>query len=216
MFGPLSKEDTNKTETEWNWELVNEITNEKIVSEKIADHINDYFVSIGREFQATNTPNFGKSLEFLDSFVSLQPDFKFQCISNDQLMKLAKNKISKSYTKDLFDISGVFFYQVMIVLCDHVSFLINNILQSNYYPKTLKQSRLTPLFKNKGDTFDVQNYRPITIVPTISKLIESIMSESILKHLNSNNILSNCQHATDLEDQLQRQHMSLSSVLPLT
>ncbi|KAI5635039.1 reverse transcriptase (RNA-dependent DNA polymerase) domain-containing protein [Phthorimaea operculella] len=50
-------------------------------------------------------------------------------------------------------------------------------------------------FKGKGDKTTVESHRPITIVPSISKLIESIISKSIMQHLEHNDLLSDKQYA---------------------
>lgn len=191
----IIKEDTNQAVKDWKWDILDATSNRKILIENIPDHINSHFISIGHDIVRSNRPNLIKSLSFLKKTTSHQPTFNFECISKEYLIKLAKVKIQNSHTKDLFDISGNFLYQILTSLGDHILFLINNILESNYYPESLKKSRLTPLYKGKGEVSDVKNYRPITIVPTISKLVESVMSESIMKHLQSNQILSNCQHA---------------------
>ena len=48
--------------------------------------------------------------------------------------------------------------------------LINQTLSTGIFPNELKISRVRPLFKN-GDTSNINNYRPISILPSISKMI---------------------------------------------
>ena len=52
------------------------------------------------------------------------------------------------------------------------------------FPDTLKQARVTPIFKKK-DPFDVQNYRPVSILPIISKLFERTLEEQLSKHFEN-------------------------------
>ena len=42
------------------------------------------------------------------------------------------------------------------------------------FPKSLKRAKILPIFKNK-DKFDVTNYRPISILPVISKVYEKVL-----------------------------------------
>lgn len=191
----IIKEDTNKAIREWEWDLRENSSKKPIETEKVADYINDYFISIGTDLQKTNQPKFEDSITFLNKYVSKQNELHFQCISHDSLQKLVKKKIDNSDTKDLYDLSGTFVYKMMDNLFDHIHYLVNNVLTSDFYPTILKKVRLTPLYKGKGEKSNVQNYRPIAIVPTLSKITESIMSDAILKHLTNNNNLSNCQHA---------------------
>jgi hypothetical protein len=52
-----------------------------------------------------------------------------------------------------------------------VSFMINHSLNTSTFPSVWKEAKVKPLFK-KGSSADVNNYRPISILPTLSKLIE--------------------------------------------
>ena len=52
------------------------------------------------------------------------------------------------------------------------------------FPDTLKQARVTPILKKK-DPFDVQNYRPASILPIISKLFERTLEEQLSKHFEN-------------------------------
>ena len=52
---------------------------------------------------------------------------------------------------------------------------------------------MRPLFK-KGDKRDIKNYRPISLLPVFSKILERIMQTRLLNHLNDCNTLSNEQY----------------------
>ena len=53
--------------------------------------------------------------------------------------------------------------------------LINIIFSSGTVPHTLKHGLLTPVFKKKGKITDSKNYRGITVLPVLGKLIESVL-----------------------------------------
>ena len=53
---------------------------------------------------------------------------------------------------------------------------------------------VTPLFKNKGLSDDLNNYRGISILPPVAKLFEKLIHKQILEYLNNNNIISDDQH----------------------
>jgi hypothetical protein len=46
-----------------------------------------------------------------------------------------------------------------------------------------------PLYK-KGDKVEISNYRPISLLPTFSKIIEKVIYKRLYSHLNRNNILA--------------------------
>ena len=60
-------------------------------------------------------------------------------------------------------------------------------------PEDWKRANVIPIFK-KGKTSDPGNYRPISLTSTVCKVLESIIRESIIEHMTSNNLISNTQH----------------------
>ena len=68
--------------------------------------------------------------------------------------------------------------------------LFNVSLSSGTVPSEWKLSNITPVFKGKGDPRCVMNYRPISLLPLPSKILERIIHNHLLNHLLSNNFLS--------------------------
>ena len=60
------------------------------------------------------------------------------------------------------------------ILCQSVCYLINMSIKVCCFPNKLKFAEITPLFK-KGNTQDVSNYRPVSVLPSLSKIYEKIM-----------------------------------------
>ena len=56
------------------------------------------------------------------------------------------------------------------------------ILLIKYFPENLKLADVTPIFKKKDKTF-AENYRPISVLPTVSKIIEQIMLKQITDYI---------------------------------
>ena len=61
-------------------------------------------------------------------------------------------------------------------------------LKTGVFPDELKIARVSPLFK-KGDDSELGNYRPISVLPCFSKVLEKIMHNRLYKHLSENNLL---------------------------
>ena len=62
-------------------------------------------------------------------------------------------------------------------------------LRHGEVPREWKSARVIPLFK-KGKADDMDNYRPISILPAISKVLERVVHHQLLTHLQRHNILS--------------------------
>ncbi|CAB4019051.1 Hypothetical predicted protein, partial [Paramuricea clavata] len=62
-------------------------------------------------------------------------------------------------------------------------------IDSDQFPSDWKAARVIPLFK-KGQRSMLDNYRPISILPVVSKLMERIMYDQMYEYLNQNNFFS--------------------------
>lgn len=65
-------------------------------------------------------------------------------------------------------------------------------LDSGVVPKALKKSIISPIHKG-GDGGNVSNYRPISLLPTLSKILEKIVNKRLRQYLESKSLLSNNQ-----------------------
>ena len=62
-------------------------------------------------------------------------------------------------------------------------------------PDSWKQANVTRIYK-KGDKTDPRNYRPVSLTSLVCKTLEHILVSQIMKHLESNNILTNVQYGS--------------------
>ena len=81
-------------------------------------------------------------------------------------------------------------------------------LQQDTFPNKLKIPKVTPLFKS-GDAENVTNYRPISVLPVFSKIIERIMCNRIYKHLKNNNLLFDKQFGFQLNNSTEHATLQL-------
>jgi hypothetical protein len=73
-----------------------------------------------------------------------------------------------------------------------ISHLANLCFSTGMFPGPLKQSIVTPVYKS-GERDDVNNYRPISVLPAISKIIEKLINNRLIAYLNKFNIISDFQ-----------------------
>ena len=93
------------------------------------------------------------------------------------------------------DPSGRFLRDGSRVLSKPVSELCNLSIKLGSFPDSCKVAKLKPLFK-KGSKTNPSNYRPISLLPLISRIIEKLIHEQTSSFFLSNNeILYNCQSA---------------------
>ena len=75
----------------------------------------------------------------------------------------------------------------------YLTVIVNTSLTTGVFPEIWKHAMVIPLLK-KGDQENVSNYRPISLLPILSKIVEKIVSNQLLDFLLKNNLLSNSQH----------------------
>ena len=63
-------------------------------------------------------------------------------------------------------------------------------LKTGKVPSAWKLGAISAIYKNKGSKTSVENYRPISLSSIACKILESIIRDSLMKYLMSNNILT--------------------------
>ena len=63
------------------------------------------------------------------------------------------------------------------------------MITTGIFPDPFKKSKIIPLFKKEEPSLLV-NYRPISLLPTISKIFKRIIHNQMYDHFNDNNLLA--------------------------
>ena len=117
--------------------------------------------------------------------------FRFRQISGKELINaLSKIKLNKSTGLD--KISNKLLKAAGQSICETLLYIFNLILETGIFPEDLKQAKVTPVFKADNKS-DCGNYRPISVIPAIAKILEKLISDQLIEYLNNNNIISNQQ-----------------------
>jgi hypothetical protein len=67
------------------------------------------------------------------------------------------------------------------------TYISNVSLRSGVFPDEWKAAQVNPLYK-KGDRYDIQNYRPISITSVFAKLLEKLLFNRLIPFLYENKI----------------------------
>ena len=88
----------------------------------------------------------------------------------------------------------IFVYKKLIeYIADIIVDIFNCSVTSGIFPTTLKNSRVVPLFKSKNPKL-VNNYRPISTLSVLSKIIEKIMKNRVVSYLEDNELICEKQY----------------------
>ena len=69
------------------------------------------------------------------------------------------------------------------IVSDYLSYIYNNTKQERKYPPSLKAADVTPIHK-KDEKTALKNYRPVSLIPIVSKLFERNMYDQIILYIN--------------------------------
>ena len=99
----------------------------------------------------------------------------------------------------------------------HLTHLVNICLSKSMFPAMLKTALITPIYKS-GSRSLFSNYRPISVLPIISKLLESVIYQQLLNFVTDNNIINEYQfgfrakHSTFMPISLLHDHITANLV----
>ena len=76
------------------------------------------------------------------------------------------------------------------IIIEPLTFLFNKSLTEGVFPDCWKIAHITPIYKLKGEKSDCSNYRPISLLSCIGKILEKCIQKYILQYLNVENIIT--------------------------
>lgn len=114
-------------------------------------------------------------------------EFSLQQINEADVLK-AISSINQSHSKDCFHMDAAFLKRNNNIFAKPLTHLINLSFQNGQFPEPWKQARVVPIFKS-GTPDQACNYRPVSILPVFSKVLEKIVSSQLTDFIQSNNIL---------------------------
>jgi hypothetical protein len=117
--------------------------------------------------------------------------FNFRHISEDTIVKTFKS-LNKKKTEDLWGISVSIIQSIITIISPQLTVLFNKCIDECTFPTLMKYSKIIPLFK-AGDRSDPTNYRPISILPALSKIFEKVIFNQLLSHFIFNKLFHNKQ-----------------------
>ena len=159
---------------------------------EITNVFNNFFVNVGAKIkEPVISTNHHKLKEFCDRKLPAGTEFQIPSIEKDKVLKYLSNiDVSKATGTDnigprLLKISAPH-------IADDITFICNHSIRNSSFPNKWKEAKVSPLHKN-GPLEDVNNYRPISILPVLSKVLEKHVHDSFSYYLNKHNLLHKTQ-----------------------
>ncbi|MCG7869794.1 MAG: hypothetical protein JAY74_25915 [Candidatus Thiodiazotropha taylori] len=169
------------------------INNEFVSSDfDVANEFNQYFASVASQLkEPIQFSNFEQIKSHVDSKVSSSISFSIPEINQSFVRKYLFNlDVTKSTGLDC--IGPRVLNTAHDIICSSITHIINKSLQNSIFPTVWKNAKICPIHKS-GQKDDVNNYRPISVLPTISKIIEKWVHIKFMTFLNNHRLLHQTQ-----------------------
>ena len=193
-----SKFEKYKSNSKETWQTINEIINKKdtktlpdfmiIENEKVTDKsviankFNDYFNNIGH--QMAGAIDVKSDCSFKDYLQTrCFTTFSFECVSENYIKNTIKNLNSKSSSGH--DEISTNLLKQLDILIEPLTLIVNQSLRTGIFPDKCKISKIIPIYK-KNDAYCIENYRPISLLPSMSKIFEKVAFDQLFSYFRNN------------------------------
>lgn len=195
--------DENRTNPKGFWKAVKTIFPTKANTKNASNNEKDNQTRANafRDYFSTVVNNLKSSAFKLKNFIWKPPNhicsrtrksFNFQYVSKVFIKDFLKKKLKRKKSTGLDELPPGMLKdcaQHLIVPLHHI---INQSLRSSTVPNAWKQAKIVPLFKS-GDTNKPENYRPISVLPILSKLLEKAVHTQLMEFLENEKLLNDSQ-----------------------
>ena len=169
----------------------------------IANSFNNFFSRIGQNLSnSIDIDHFlhGTYKKYLRSPTNMRMEFK--TVTEEEILNIINSLDNKS-SSGCDGVSNTMIKSLKNELYRPLTLIINQMLHTGIYPNAFKIAKVIPIFK-KGDPSLLTNYRPISLLPTLSKIFERAIFTQLYSFFITNNILCEQQygfragHSTEL------------------
>lgn len=142
---------------------------------EVANHFNTYFTSIAKQLVSNLQPSHGLfNIDRVKAYynkLGAQPNsFSLRKVEVEEVEKKLL-QIDCSKGPGLDGLSPRFLHDAAAQIAPYISHIFNLSVETGVFPNDLKRAKIVPLFK-KGNSHDPGNYRPVSILGTVSKIFE--------------------------------------------
>ena len=175
----LNRKKTSKTNDTFKYN--NTTTTNKVT---IANKFNDYFVNVGSSLAASiprDGPNYKTYLPPPNvNSIFIEPT------DSNEIMKIISKLKSNSPGHDELTLNDI--KPLMNYVIHPLTYVANLSLSQGIFPDELKKAKIIPLYK-ANDPMLFNNYRPISLLPLFSKVLEKLMYNRLIKLINKYKLL---------------------------
>ena len=163
------------------------VTTEKGVESnpyKIANKFNDFYTTIFTRLVTKIKIN-KSSDKFLDP---KQQDTMLLSPVTIEELELCIKELDSKKACDIYGMSAKFLKIMTSEISESLCMIFNESFSKGIFPDHMKLAMILPFFKG-GSKLEVSNYRPVSVLPIISKLLEKLMLKRLTSFMEKNKII---------------------------
>ena len=157
---------------------------------EISGGFNEFFTSVGKKIFESVEPVDRPPDDYQTNYEG--PKLDLGTTGPIHTHEIIQSLITKS-SQDIDGISTRLLKNISIEISVPLSYIFNLSLETGYFPEFLKVSRTVPIHKG-GDVTNMDNYRPISLIKTFSKVLEKMVSLKLTNHLEINKLIHHHQY----------------------
>jgi Reverse transcriptase (RNA-dependent DNA polymerase) len=146
---------------------------------------NEFFITIGENLTRNMISNYTRIQE-------TTAELHLQEINITETINII-NKLKNTTSEGPDRIQTKVIKSCQNVLADNIQHIINQSIRDKSVPQHMKITKTIPIYKN-GNIEDLSNYRPISIIPIIDKILETHINNQLISHLEENQLLFSHQY----------------------
>ena len=157
----------------------------------IANTLNNFFTSIGRNLAQnityTGDTNYSYYLKTYHNKI-----FKFKEIDPESIITVINSLTNKS-SVGIDCISTILLKCITPSIIKPLTLITNQIMKTGVFPNKSKVAKVIPIYK-KDDPTQVTNYRPISLLPVLLKVVEKTIAKQLSEYFEENKLFNQNQY----------------------
>ena len=215
----------HRNDTKKLWTILNKLTGKKKNSSELPDEfiidgvkqtnaqiISDGFAHYYGEIGKNMAEKIEKSGQTQDPLLNMRNSIPHNCFffptNHTEIQRFIKGLKSKN-SKGHDEITNTILKAIYPSIINALTIIFNKSLSCGDFPINMKLAIVKPLYKGKNK-LEINNYRPISLLPTISKILEKIVNFRLNNFFNKYNIIYEGQYG------FRKNRSTIDAVLDLT
>ena len=162
---------------------------------ELANTMNEFFIEKVKNFEKNLPPPTGYPLAHLKEIMKNRTcHFSFHPVHPKEVEDII-SKLRNSGSTGIDEINTTVIKQIMHEIIPALTHVINTSLSTLTFPECWKKAKIIPLLK-KGDPLQPKNYRPVSLLPVLSKILERVVYTQVIEYLDRNGLFHPSHHGS--------------------